>query len=85
MRAGERFVGWEALHRHTKQNYHIIDKNGQAVYCGCMPSIRYNGEYMWMKVHRRSKAHRLEQWYKQYRFESNIERSAERRTKHADI
>lgn len=79
MRHGDNYIGWEALHRHPKHNYHIIDKNGRAVYCGCMPSIRHNGGHLWMKIHYRSKAHHLEQWYREYRFESNLERNAEKK------
>ncbi len=71
-------MGWEGLHRHTNHNYHIIDKGGRAIYCGCMPGIRYNGGYMWMKVHHRSLAHHLEQWYRQYKLEQNMERNKEK-------
>lgn len=85
MRAGDRITGFEALHRHPTHNYHVIDTNGRAVYCGCMPSIRHSGGYMRMRTHHRSKAYHLEQWYKEYKFERNIERIEERRKKNADI
>lgn len=81
MRRGELITGWDALHRHTNYNYHIIDKGGRAVYCGCMPSIRYNGGHMWMRRNHRSKAYHLEQWYKQYKFERNLERAVEQKEK----
>ena len=85
MKHGELITGWEALHRHPMHNYHIIDKGGRALYCGCMPSIRYNGSYMWLGTNYRSKAHHLEQWYKEYKFERNLERAAEQREKRDNI
>ena len=79
MKAGDRICGFEALMRRPTHNYHTIDKGGRAVYCGCMPSIRRGNGYMWMKVHHRSKAHHLEQWYNQYKFERNLNRALRRK------
>lgn len=81
MRAGDKVSGFEALQCHPRHNYHIIDKNGRALYCGCMPSIRHGNGHLWMKVHYRSNAYRLEQWYREYKFERNLER----RKKHNDV
>lgn len=79
MRPGDKIAGWDGLHRHPKHNYHIIDERGRAVYCGCMPNIRHGGGYLRLRVNRRSKAHHLEQWYREYRFESNLERNEKKK------
>ena len=83
MRVGDKIVGFEALHRwRNGMNRHIIDRNGRGIFCTCMPSIRHNNGSMWMKIHHRSKAYHLEQWYLKYKFERNIERFADQRRKH---
>lgn len=80
MRKGDRIHGFDALHRwRFGMNRHIIDKNGRAAFCTCMPAIRTSGKPMLMRVHHNSKKYHLEQWYREYVFERNLERAERRR------
>lgn len=85
MMKGERFTGWDGLHRwNNTKNYHIADKNGRAYLCGCFKSIwriRYQGKVgcirqpSSMMENKGSKQKLLTQWYREYTFEQNLERN----------